>query len=341
MKITHYEQLLSSGLFPPEKLFEILQEELPNEDFTFDQFIDTEFVRGMIQQRDPQKERELNSVIQMMFHLYAYYKGSGRTYEVREELGEMLLNTKLDVDICMVKSPFREIQILVPPILKLHNNTTGLHDISTIYVNYSEISETHKLLKMLCVGRPNQNSQHELDDALFYFRIPLNEGKVSDAVRKEVEDWKQSPSFGKFSENAKYDVELIPRVFQFVLNVLLYITSENSDIRLQKSQVDELKRKLEGLKSPTKIRKLKHRIEKESTIHRYVIGSNITLSPEEQKLYDAIKRNGPRVRFPVGGHWRMQWVGKKGSQIQKPTWIRPHFKGPEMAELVRSIGVLK
>lgn len=341
MNQTHYEKILSSGLFPTEEVFEILQEELPDDNFTFEQFVDTEFIQGMVDRSPAQREKELNSVVQMLFHIYSYYVGMGRTYEVREELGEMLLNTKLDVDSRMVKSPFREIQILVPPILKLHNNDTGLHDISTIYVNFREVTDTNKLVKILCVGRPNQNSVHEFDDAIFFFRIPLDGGKVSEAMKREIEEWKQSPNFGKFSEDPEYDVGLIPRLFQFILNVLLYITSENSDIRLQKSRMDELRSKLAGLKSTAKIKKLRGRIDKESSIHRYIVGADITLSPEERELYDSLKHSGPRVRFPVGGHWRLQWVGKQGSQVQKPTWVRPHFRGPELAELVKNIGVMK
>lgn len=39
------------------------------------------------------------------------------------------------------------------------------------------------------------------------------------------------------------------------------------------------------------------------------------------------------IRFIVRGHWRKQPFGK-GSEERKLIWIKPHYKGPEMSELI-------
>jgi len=341
MKPTHYELLINGKVFPAAEIFDDLKNDLPHEGFTFEQFIQSGFMKEVALQIDPSNERDMTANAQILFHAYSYHIGMGRTYEVTEPIAEMLLNTKLDVDIRLVKSPFTEIQIVVPPLLKLYNNITGMHDIWCIYVNFHETSDTDKLIKILCVGKANEKSMHELDDALFYFKVPLTEGKVSENLKRELENWHIDPNYGRFSCNTTYDEHIIPRLFYFVLNILLYITSEHSDIRFIKSPYEDYKERLGRLKSSGKIKKLERRMEKESKISRYVIGSSIKLSSEETDLYDAVKRAGPRIRFPVGGHWRMQWVGHKNEQTQKLTWVRPYLKGPEIAELIKNIGTLK
>ena len=40
-----------------------------------------------------------------------------------------------------------------------------------------------------------------------------------------------------------------------------------------------------------------------------------------------------QVRFMVRGHWRRQPHGQE-NQERKLIWIQPHFKGPDIAEIV-------
>ena len=39
-------------------------------------------------------------------------------------------------------------------------------------------------------------------------------------------------------------------------------------------------------------------------------------------------------RWMVSGHWSHRWVGKRGHQQRRLTWVRPHSKGPADAPLV-------
>lgn len=320
------------------EILEELRKELPSEGVTWDKFSQTSLIQSMeASGRGTAALRMTN--YQILFHTYCYHYGSGRTYEVRGSIAEMLLNTKLDVDSGLVKSPFPEIMILVPPLLQLNNPETGLHDIYCFYVNLEEGSGQH-ILRVMCVGRPNGKSKHVLDDAIFYFRINLDQGKVSDCLKKSLDEYHAKPEYAQFVTDK--EIETLPRLFHFVLNILLYITSADADIRLLRSARSDMETRLAGLKSTGKIRKLQNRIEKESRVHRYIVGNSIKLSDEEADLYKSIRLSGKhKVRYPVGGHWRMQWYGSKEVQEQRPKWIRPHFRGPEIAELIKNVGVLK
>jgi len=337
MEKTHYETVVY-GEFSVLEILEELRKELPSEGVTWNRFSQASLIQSMEASGRGNAALRMTNY-QILFHTYCYHYGSGRTYEVRESIAEMLLNTKLDIDSGLVRSPFSEIMILVPPLLKLQNPETGLHDIYCFYVNLEE-SAGQRALRVMCIGRPNDKSVHELDDAVFYFRINLDYGKVSECLKRSIDEYHAKPEFAQFVTDE--EMEILPRLFHFVLNILLYITSADADIRLLKSARSEMESRMEGLKSPVKIRKLQQRIDKESRVHRYIVGDSIHLSPEEADLYKAIRYSGKhRIRYPVGGHWRLQWVGPKETQEQRPTWIRPHFRGPEIAELIRNVGVLK
>ena len=326
MKKTHYERLLNTDIFPMRKIFDGLSKELP-EDFDWEMFCKSDFVKESVA-----------SAPQVVFHLYSYYSGSGRTYEVTDGIAEMLLNTKLNIDRSIVQSPFKEIIIKVPSgLLNVHNHDTGPHDLECIYVNFNEEPDGTKAIKCMAVGRSNNDDPY--DDAIFYFRVDLEPGLVIDSMKKSIAEWRQEPNFNEIT--SEKDVEVFPRFFQFTLNVLLYLTSHDCDIRKFQSEYPGLEAKLKGLKNPAKIRKLQKRMDKITKYPYYVIGSNIQISKEEQMLYSAIKGSGKHsVRYPVGGHWRMQPFGPKLAN-RRAMWIKPHFRGPELAELIKSIGVMK
>lgn len=339
MEKTHYESMVSEPRFQMHKAFSILDASMDTDNPTWEGFSQTEVIQEALKM--PYDAKDVMSTNQMLFHMYAYHKGLGRTYEVHPDIADMLLNTKLDVDTVLVKSPFPEIVINVPTgLLEVFNDRTGMHSIYTIYVNFQEESPTNKMLRVLLVGKANENSMHQYDDGFYYFRVPLKEGKISTCLDECLEKWKDDPLQKTFG--SQNDTNLVPRAYQFVLNILLYITSSESDIRVEKAQYDVMSKRLEGLKSKGKIQKLQKRLAKESQINRYVIGSSINLTPEERELYKSLRSgNRHQIRYPVGGHWRAQWYGPKEASYQKPKWIRPHFRGPEIAELIKSKGVLK
>jgi hypothetical protein len=347
MKKTHYESLVYGGQFGMLELFKKLEPYLPSEDFTWDDIMKIPLIKEIVDGvMGKQKSEDVLTVTQVIFHSYAFYKGSGRVYEVSDSIAEMLLNTKLDIDVSLVKSPFREVMILVPEnLIQIYNRDTGMHNVYTIYANLEERSDTDKTLKVMCVGRENEKSHGKFDDAVFYFKIDFGPGTIMESLKKCIDEWGKNPNHSTFS--TMNDTDIMPRLFQFTLNTLLYITSADCDLTMEKSQYGDLEKKLENLHNPAKIRKLQQRMDRESRFHKYVIGRSIQLSQEEKDLYDMMSiyepmRTGKHmVRYAVGGHWRMQPYGSRENPVKKPKWIRPHFRGPEIADLIKSMGVLK
>ena len=342
MKKTHYERMVEDWETVRQS-FEILKHELPAEGFTWEQFMSTETMLNHASLETLYGIKNVMTSSQLLFHLYSYYIGKGRTYKVCDDMAEMLLHTKLDVDVRMVKSPFSEIHIVLPEngIIDVYNEETGYHPASSIYVNFHEVSDTENMLRFLLTASPNEKSINEYDDPLFYFRVPLHEGKVSESLDDCLVNWRSDPLNAKFA--TENDEGMLPQAFHFVLNVLLYITSHEADVVKQNpDEAEALARRLGGLKNPTKKRKVEKRLSSLSRLPVYMVGKNIHLSSEERMAYQNSRGLGRHsIRYPVGGHWRMQWYGPKEESYQKQRWIKPHFRGPEFAELVKSTGVIK
>ena len=218
--------------------------------------------------------------------------------------------------------------ILPSNLLQVYNKDTGYHDVYTIYINSKETSATDKELRILCVGKPNKYSEDDFDDGIFFFKISLLDGKVMESL-KDGNDLVGNDAFK-------------PRLFQFVLNTLLYITSKDCDMSLRKSQYPGMLLKLKGLKSPRKRKKLESKLRRESTMGRFIVGGSVELSKGEEKLYRVVRSHGKHsVRYHVGGHWRLQWYGHEKDKYQLQKWIKPHLRGPELANIIKSVGIIK
>lgn len=278
------------------------------------------------------------SIVQVMYHLYAQWLCDGRTYELSPGMAEMFLYTNPDIDSSLLMSPFFEIELMIPPgMFDIYAEPVGYSKVHTIMVNLCE-KEGHRILRTLLIGTPSGNIE-DIRLGTFYFKLELEEGKVSECLAKHRKDWTDNPMskvFGSPNDNA-----VLPKAFQLVVNTLLYLTSPESDVRLQKSKIAEMRSKLNGLKNLGKRRKLAKKMEREASVSRYLIGGSMTLTKEERTVFSNYRDGKHSFRYPVGGHWRAQWYGPKEARYQKPKFIRPHSRGPEFADYVKSIGLIK
>lgn len=131
----------------------------------------------------------------------------------------------------------------------------------------------------------------------------------------------ESSDFGKRSMAARGvrmygDVDDTVGLWRLVVNTCLYMSSQEAELR-------EVKPAVGAKRSPKKVRKiLRGR-------HPFIlVGESV---PHCGRGADSTYRLG--VRFIVRGHWRNQpWGPRKA--LRRWKWIRPHWKGPDAAEVV-------
>lgn len=126
--------------------------------------------------------------------------------------------------------------------------------------------------------------------------------------------------------------------FHILINCILYLGSNEPDIINVLSNRPQLIQRLKNIKSPAKRKKMSRKIDDTSSLNFNYVGENvgeiIVQKPNYYKKSDSslgIKFRDKR--FLVRGHWRHQHYGEENINT-KLIWIRPYFKGPEMAQLI-------
>lgn len=128
-----------------------------------------------------------------------------------------------------------------------------------------------------------------------------------------------------------------------LFNLLTYINCENADVERDTSETDKIRKKLAGFNgSKKKTRKqkvLEQELQKARKRHIYLVGKSV----RADKFYDVTATDEGRKilkRFRVRGHFRNQPYGPERSLVKR-RWIKPFWKGPDLAELINSGYVVK
>ena len=128
-----------------------------------------------------------------------------------------------------------------------------------------------------------------------------------------------------------------------LFNLLTYINCENADVQRDNSQAEAIKKKLaafNGSKKKTRKQKvLEQELHKARKHHIYLVGKSV----RADKFYDVTPTDEGRKilkRFRVRGHFRNQPYGPERSLVKR-RWIKPFWKGPDLAELINSGYVVK
>lgn len=128
-----------------------------------------------------------------------------------------------------------------------------------------------------------------------------------------------------------------------VFNLLIYINCENADVQRDMDEVYRLRKKLSEFSGPKKTRKqkvLEQQYAKAKKRYVYLVGKGI--HADVAYGVRAVSEEGRKVlkRFRVRGHFRNQPCGP-GRSLVKRRWIKPYWKGPDLAELINSGYVVK
>jgi len=126
------------------------------------------------------------------------------------------------------------------------------------------------------------------------------------------------------------DTTLIP--YRVVINAILYITSVNAETESRPSPVKNMEKDLKFIRNEQERQKARRQIEHSSRLPYIVIGGSVKPVTEDRPTSIDGKRS-LTVRFMVKGFFRWQVYGP-GREGRRHQWIKPFYKGPEMAELV-------
>ena len=245
-------------------------------------------------------------------------------FEIRPALADMLMNTHLKkVPKDIVKMPFPSMQLEVPyGILKSADDTGKEFNLMSVFVCYDPTRSS----KMRILGNfdPTDKSIRH-DDLNHFYVLDFNNG---DNVEEIINSIKSYDPLQHHSEGFIHQFDTYVKTsFAFIINCILYITNSEADI-VRQDRAGELRKKLKNVKSPGKRKKIERQISNAGS-GRYVVGSKIKVSRNEPKEHTppSGETHGKHAyQYKVMGHWRHA----HGKHI----WIKPHLRGPELAEII-------
>jgi len=127
--------------------------------------------------------------------------------------------------------------------------------------------------------------------------------------------------------------------YRLVLNAILYLGSNDPDIVQRVSGRNAALSVADSMRPGVKAKKVRAEARKESELNYASVGESIKPiyvrkgEPSGSGATDEGKGLLAAIRFIVRGHWRNQPCGP-GSTERKLIWVKPYYKGPDMAEMV-------
>lgn len=123
--------------------------------------------------------------------------------------------------------------------------------------------------------------------------------------------------------------------FRIILNAVLYLSSDQAELSALKTPRPELEARAAAILSAPKRKKALQKARKYTTLDCIEVGASVKAISG-----DTGHGNKPSVRFMVRGHWRNQAFGT-GRTDRKLIWIRPFYKGPDVAATINKPYIVK
>lgn len=132
--------------------------------------------------------------------------------------------------------------------------------------------------------------------------------------------------------------------YRIILNALLYLSSDQAELTAKASPRKEIEDRASGITSRPKRRKLLQTTNRYSTLDYQEVGTSVDPIVIQKCATEGSGFGNfsgkPLVRFIVRGHWRRQSHGPE-NQERKLVWIRPYYKGPDLAATINKPYLVK
>lgn len=263
-----------------------------------------------------------------LWQYQCHRKAGERVYELSLGLAERLLKTELrGLSTEDLRLPYRNIYLVIPAELglKLMNEQTGEHDLEGVYITEYERNGVRRW-KMLFWGPPNAQSAHEFDDTIFHFAVELPTETTLDKALDDSEMFRGSALNPGTPKAKAYYLEQWRRLFQLVMNAVVYCTWPDAELREVRS-AEFLRLQEQMQKHPKGSRKherAREKLRETPQQRRIVLGQSV------RRLEAAATQGGASqlVRTLVSGHWQRFAYGP-GKTQRKWGWREPFWRGPE------------
>lgn len=132
--------------------------------------------------------------------------------------------------------------------------------------------------------------------------------------------------------------------YRIVLNAVLYLSSDEAELTGKESPRRDIETRAKAIASLPKRRKLLQTTKQFSSLDYQEVGASVGPIVIQKGATEgeghSVGGGKPLVRFMVRGHWRRQPHGPGGKE-RKLIWIRPHYKGDDLASTINKPYLVK
>lgn len=168
-------------------------------------------------------------------------------------------------------------------------------------------------------------------------------GKLQEQPEETLNEDSLADFLGLADDDSRFYHQGLP-FFRILVNGILYLASNEPDVRDLASPIEEVEAELSKATSRGKRKKLKNEAAKSSALDGTAVGGRLERIHIHKHAGKStgVSRAGSMIakRFFVRGHWRNQAHGPKHS-LRKLTYIPPYIKGPEASELINKPYVVR
>ena len=311
----------------------------------------------------------LYGTVNMEYHSVLNFALAGKkTFHFSDNLVEHLANTEINVKAALIQLPFPTCQFTFTAraaINAMHNirGQAGRLDINAAGLDYSapisvfltvhptddELRGRKLIIKAWHARLPNTSylalkrelylgDNWTLEQALRTDWGTLTPNDLGSGLSVDAE----GASVGLQADDRFYTDGLA--FYRIVLNAVLYLSSEQAELANEVNAHQEIEVQALNIASLQKRRKLLQTRGRFSSLNYREVGASVGPIVIQKNAADSgLSGAGggkPLVRFMVRGHWRKQASGPESLE-RKLIWIRPHFKGPDLATTINKPYLVK
>lgn len=311
----------------------------------------------------------LYSAVNLEYHCVVNFALAGKkTFHFSDHLSEHLANTEINLKASLIQLPFQTCLFTFTSravIDAMHNirARAGRWDMNTAALDYSAP------ISVFLTQRPAgpDLSGRKLVICAWHARLPStsylalkrelylgDDWTLEQALRTDWEtltpdnlgigmnvDLKEG-SFTHQEDDPFYTDGLA--FYRIVLNAVLYLSSDQAELTARESPRKAIEAQAQGISSLSKRRKLLQSSARFTELDYEEVGASVgpIVIQKGETASAAAGTTGakPMVRFMVRGHWRRQPHGPE-KQDRKLIWIRPHYKGADLAATINKPYLVK
>ena len=329
----------------------------------------------MYNRRGPYPDTVMKSLITSLnyeYHCVVNFALSGKkTFYFSNDLCEQLAHTEINLPADQLQLPFPSCMFVYTSetVLRCFHNTIGAEGRRNINLNKVDMTAP---ITVFLTSRPGPDNERKLVTVSFHSRTPdrayamlkreMSLSRANDLEQALRTDWgKSNPPGGEGTiKSIDLNRDTISQTiddkmfytdglmfYRILLNSVLYLTSETKEVSHHETSRAAYIERANRETRAAKRRKILQFSNKFSELAYSLVGESVgkiivskagQSNQEPKSSPSGSKHIGKR--FIVRGHWRNQAHGQ-GMLLKRLIWIRPYFKGPDVAALINKPYLVK